>query len=829
MLNSEYIERARAAAAQRGNSSQGSQEADDGDLGVLYPMLYENLEQMEVTVETTKFRFDNGLLGINSIDNKVTQAKSQQLRELLGPNPSDPELARRLAAVMGRDGATIEDVLQVLDRYEGPQQIGAALKDLKAAARGQLPASAYAEEEDADADHRILPPPLISSARAVSRHQAPPKAKKSSSSSPRSKSPSSSAVGEVSPRSQSQTSSYSPQAPQTVAEKLLGPPTEVEWSKTVLHFAATMLRWAASAGLGKSRRCELAEVVLACMRPVAHATKALQTFYQNTIEDLERLKDQLAKGGDTPGRTGLCPGEDAEKYRIVTQRNRLHQENKGLQKVNAQLEEEIAGLRRVSETLCAHAARFHSVVTVAISDVEIDRVGGEYTFVDGAYPNGFPLWKQTGGTHWIYSGAQTGRWFVGDEQERGESFRCDSGIVGSELRHNGLPPPVMVTGSWQRLRDMEWVCDPAIVVTSPQADLRSTATPARTQNEIGRLEGVIQAKDEIIERLSQLAQQKVEELRTTVHGGPGESQDAEDAFEEIHVFATEADTELGLKFSGMPGEMMTIEEVTGGADGMLWAEREGLQVGDELVSVNGQLVSDVRKKDFKNMMRSRPLELILERLHPAAPAAAAAAAAEVPKPIPIEAYQQALAQERQRTQEADAGLLGVAVRAGPGYKVAPARRPPNWRNEAVSQNATAAQPITFQHTASPEVRVLGFTTVGALEAGTPKIVDKITPGTWAAATKMQPGDEVIKANGKELLGLGLQPLSTLLKSRPLTLSIIRQPDAGSRPQSPANRRADPSSSLSNSPGGDRTRSVAFQLGPPADETLKPSGQGAQRR
>lgn len=71
---------------------------------------------------------------------------------------------------------------------------------------------------------------------------------------------------------------------------------------------------------------------------------------------------------------------------------------------------------------------------------------GEYELVVDELPHGQPLWKQTDGGHWLYSGSK-GTWIIGGAEERRDNFCCSSGVIVCAKPHEGSRPDA-VSGTW---------------------------------------------------------------------------------------------------------------------------------------------------------------------------------------------------------------------------------------------------------------------------------------------------------------------------------------------------------------------------------------------
>merc|ERR1712048_597305 len=63
---------------------------------------------------------------------------------------------------------------------------------------------------------------------------------------------------------------------------------------------------------------------------------------------------------------------------------------------------------------------------------------GVYELVPERMANGFPLWKQLGARHWMFSCFE--RWFVVGEEEEELGFEAGTGILASNRSHGGKMP-----------------------------------------------------------------------------------------------------------------------------------------------------------------------------------------------------------------------------------------------------------------------------------------------------------------------------------------------------------------------------------------------------
>jgi hypothetical protein len=77
----------------------------------------------------------------------------------------------------------------------------------------------------------------------------------------------------------------------------------------------------------------------------------------------------------------------------------------------------------------------------------------------------------------------------------------------------------------------------------------------------------------------------------------------------LKLIALEGTGGLGFKPSGMPPEQVSVEAV----EPQSWADRNGLELGDLLMSMNGWLLKDMTSEELMTVRRERPLQLMFER------------------------------------------------------------------------------------------------------------------------------------------------------------------------------------------------------------------------
>merc|ERR1712203_1036446 len=92
---------------------------------------------------------------------------------------------------------------------------------------------------------------------------------------------------------------------------------------------------------------------------------------------------------------------------------------------------------------------------------------GQYTLVDGWRPNGEPLWQQSDGRHWIYSGRNRKWCICGKDVQEEQGFNCSAGWIYQTAQHGGLTPDEAdVSWAWFDASIGKFREDPSIVVTA---------------------------------------------------------------------------------------------------------------------------------------------------------------------------------------------------------------------------------------------------------------------------------------------------------------------------------------------------------------------------
>lgn len=754
------------------------------DLDQMYPMLQAQLDTMNASVDKLKYRYEaehrvdiggGGFLAAREAS-QAAVARVDRLRRLLGPNPPDPELARRLTEALTSDGATVEDVHAVLDQLERdlttrslsrsrggageevePLRILEMLERGRPAARGAAGSTAFpfgAGTGDALRDERLRAQewgrPAAAAAAATggglaSRQPVSPVVGAASDwRRPLPRLVTAAVPGTASPRT------ASPRRPPPEDTARAAEATAQALSTALRNLALRTMRWAASSGINKNKRCELAELVLSCVRPVAKDRKELKNFCSDMEVDLVQLmtqRDQAASAGADAAALdeGILPGEPLWIRQLAAEKEQLAAHVKDLTARCDRVAKENKDLRSVAGSLSAEAARACRSIVVSVPDHD-KPLSGVYHTIDGATPNGFPLWKQRDGVHWFYTGLKSGKWLIGAQHERDKGFRCDSGYISSSEAHNGLLPVAMVAGRWQRLVDMAWVCDASVTV-------------AGERHEKETIDAALAEKDRIIANLGRL----ITEQAFLAPGGAEAAEEEDPKPEELTMTAgKDVGPDLGWIPVGLPhgahelcAEPIFVKSIDEGS----WAEFVDLQIGDQLVSVNDQDVREIEKKELRHVMqKARPLVCIFSRERPSppsAPATATAAAVAAAIRSPGGSRPRSPASRRDREELAEALQDNLSPRS--------ARRPPERTLAPQERDVTLFD-------VQQDRKMFGFTTVGMPPK--PVVISKITKGSPAEKTNMI-GDEIFMVNNRRVAGMTAEQLTSSMTERPLLLTFLR--------------------------------------------------------
>eukprot|EP00439_Symbiodinium_sp_Y106_P060094 s3135_g8.t2 len=194
----------------------------------------------------------------------------------------------------------------------------------------------------------------------------------------------------------------------------------------------------------------------------------------------------------------------------------------------------------------------------------------------------------------------------------------------------------------------------------------------------------------------------------------------------LEVVLEDPAEKLGCSFSGAPPANAVVAKVSPGS----FAERSLIQVGYELVAVNGDALKDLTDATFRDRLKARPV-----RLRYQVPEDAAAA-------------QQVQAQANAATT-IQAHARGHQARKSTAAKAASANK-----FEIVLEDA--------------EVKLgCGFAGIPP----EPVMVGKVSPGSFAERSKIQTGQLLVALNGTQMKELNAETFKQALKGRPVRLSF----------------------------------------------------------
>eukprot|EP00929_Paragymnodinium_shiwhaense_P099394 TRINITY_DN61017_c0_g2_i1.p1 TRINITY_DN61017_c0_g2~~TRINITY_DN61017_c0_g2_i1.p1 ORF type:complete len:2533 (+),score=513.92 TRINITY_DN61017_c0_g2_i1:326-7600(+) len=99
----------------------------------------------------------------------------------------------------------------------------------------------------------------------------------------------------------------------------------------------------------------------------------------------------------------------------------------------------------------------------------LTKAAGLYDLVPSREANGYPIWKQLNGQHWLFAGVEavpgdgSSRWFIGDDRQEEVSFSLNGGVAASTAPHSGQSPE-SIKQDWQTFDEgqKKWVPAPEI-------------------------------------------------------------------------------------------------------------------------------------------------------------------------------------------------------------------------------------------------------------------------------------------------------------------------------------------------------------------------------
>jgi len=204
----------------------------------------------------------------------------------------------------------------------------------------------------------------------------------------------------------------------------------------------------------------------------------------------------------------------------------------------------------------------------------------------------------------------------------------------------------------------------------------------------------------------------------------GESPLNQPSYIDVTAEEGEEDAELGFLPSAMPPQSVFVKSVKPNS----WSDRNGIEVGDELVLAQDNHVVALTPKELKVYMRQRPLKLRFERV------------------------------AQQLDEDKRDSFLRKVV-------------PPEETDEALADkdNAGPARIVAFAY----DEQSLGFKHSGIAPLDTIEVTD-VKPQAWAHKNGVLVGDELIAVNGKWISQLTDAKLKKALsKTRPLELTFER--------------------------------------------------------
>lgn len=229
------------------------------------------------------------------------------------------------------------------------------------------------------------------------------------------------------------------------------------------------------------------------------------------------------------------------------------------------------------------------------------------------------------------------------------------------------------------------------------------------------------------------------------------------------VVADASDIRLGFVPAAMPPQPVLVEKVERGS----WAERSGVAVGDELVTVDRWNSQQLTASELAHLTRfSRPLQLTFARASAVAPAPCT----------------------EDRGQAASGRGCQAPLLAGRGAPSSASSGPDSGHEllaVAVPKTAAAAAGKTEGWQRFDVVAEVGDVRLGFSPAAMPPepvVVARVEPGNWAEKSGVKVGDELFALDGHRVERMAGQELVGHFKrTRPLRLAFRRAASWGDAP------------------------------------------------
>eukprot|EP00929_Paragymnodinium_shiwhaense_P054756 TRINITY_DN27442_c0_g1_i1.p1 TRINITY_DN27442_c0_g1~~TRINITY_DN27442_c0_g1_i1.p1 ORF type:complete len:1756 (+),score=439.53 TRINITY_DN27442_c0_g1_i1:378-5270(+) len=357
---------------------------------------------------------------------------------------------------------------------------------------------------------------------------------------------------------------------------------------------------------------------------------------------------------------------------------------------------------------------------------------GLYKLIVGEKANGYPIWQREGATDFFYCGTK-GQWFVGDLNEKGMEFMCNTGHIASTKKAKGKSPDKVEPGSWLYFDGEDWHVDSALKVMEKEADRPN-------------------------------------------------------AYRELALVAYEDDAQLGMRIAvieprllvsgpcGLPEGTILVKEVLEGG----WAAANGVLPGSVIVTTNGEQTANMDADRFKRALAGRPLRLCF--LLPdsttevmtaeAVQMAAEAATAEQRLAASLQA------EAERREQALKQGETAEKLPGFSAWEIATLTTEVSEERSRVAKLQTIL--ATFEITATEMDTRLGLMLEG-LPPSRPVVSDVAMIG-WAREHGVATGCIVAAVNGEEVTTMPAERFNMALHRRPLTLAVYRPPGVDVRGQ-----------------------------------------------
>eukprot|EP00928_Gymnodinium_smaydae_P014066 TRINITY_DN15099_c1_g1_i1.p1 TRINITY_DN15099_c1_g1~~TRINITY_DN15099_c1_g1_i1.p1 ORF type:complete len:2249 (-),score=472.65 TRINITY_DN15099_c1_g1_i1:360-7106(-) len=237
---------------------------------------------------------------------------------------------------------------------------------------------------------------------------------------------------------------------------------------------------------------------------------------------------------------------------------------------------------------------------------------------------------------------------------------------------------------------------------------------------------------------------------------------AEEVSEFEDVYALQGVAKIGVHFDHSPPHPMKIIEVHAGT----WAEKEGLQVGQELLQVNGLPISELTKGMFMAFLKERPVHFQLTKrtkldtavIEESLGTPAHQPAHESPDSLQAEDSPRSTSPTQDRNDSSVAPETAVD-RVAQSSKTSDETQ--LGTEEFVVGQGVGKLGIHFDHTPPHPMKII-----------------EVHEDTWGSQKGLQVGQELLEVNGVKISELNKSTFTSFVKERPTVLKFAKLSNDG---------------------------------------------------